>query len=201
MAEEAKVEAIGVIKFPVSEAFRYSLESIRKRFTRSLITALSVLLGIAFMVYLLTIGTILRGQGSAPAAYQYFMVVVALLVCGVGIVNSMLMSITERYREIGTIKCLGATDESVLEIFLIEALILGLLGGIIGAFVGWTSAVIMYGFQLGWTYIFTAGALFEYLYYIGIAILTSTGLSVVAAAYPAYYAAKLNPVEALRYRV
>jgi len=203
MAEEVKTEEIGKIKFPLSEAFRYSLENIRKRLARALITALSVLLGIAFMVYLLTTGTILRSQGSAPAAYQYWMVIIALLVCGVGIINSMLMSVTERYKEIGTIKCLGATNESVLEIFLIEAVILGLLGGVIGAFVGWVATIIIYGFtpQIGWTQIFSGGALLEYLYNIGIAILTATGLSVLAAAYPSYYAAKLNPAEALRYEV
>jgi len=199
--ETAKEEEIGTIKFPISEAFRFSLESIRKRFTRALITALSVLLGIAFMVTLLTMGSILRGTGGAPAAYQYWMVVIALLVCGVGIVNSMLMSVTERYKEIGTMKCLGATNGSVLEIFLMEAMMLGLLGGVIGAFIGWTGAVIIYGFQLGWGFVFFAGAALEYLQYIGLAILVAAGLSIIAATYPAFYAARLNPAEALRYEV
>jgi len=200
-SESVKVEAIGSISFPVGEAFRFSLESIRKRFTRALITSLSVLLGIAFMVTLLTMGSILKGRGEAPAAYQYWMVVIALLVCGVGIVNSMLMSVTERYKEIGTMKCLGATSGSVLEIFLIEALMLGLIGGVIGAFVGWTAAIVIYGFQLGWEFVFFQGALVEYLYYIGLAILIASGLSIIAAAYPAFYAARLNPAEALRYEV
>ena len=194
-------EAIGSITFPMSEAFRFSLESIRKRFTRALITSLSVLLGIAFMVTLLTMGTILKGTGGAPAAYQYWMVVIALLVCGVGIVNSMLMSVPERYKEIGTMKCLGATSSSVLEIFLIEAVLLGLIGGVIGAFVGWIAAIVIYGFQLGWGFVFLPGAVIEYFSYIGLAILIAGGLSIIAAAYPALYAARLNPAEALRYEV
>ncbi len=196
-------EKIGTIKFPMSEAFRYSLESISKRFTRALITALSVLLGIAFMVTLLTMATILsRAPGAKPpAAYQYWMVVIALLVCGVGIINSMLMSVTERYKEIGTIKCLGATDGSVLEIFLIEALLLGLLGGVIGAFGGWIAAIAIYGSQLEFALLFTGDAIVEYFSHIGLAILIAAGLSVMAAAYPAFYAAKLNPAEALRYEV
>ena len=203
VAVPAGAEAIGSIKFPVSEAFRYSLESISKRFTRALITALSVLLGIAFMVTLLTMATILsRAPGAKPpAAYQYWMVVIALLVCGVGIINSMLMSVTERYKEIGTIKCLGATDASVLEIFLIEALLLGLLGGVIGAFAGWIAAIAIYGSQLEFAILFTGDAIAEYLSHIGLAILIAAGLSVIAAAYPAFYAAKLNPAEALRYEV
>jgi len=190
---------IGTIKFPISEAFRFSLESIRKRFTRALITMLSVLLGIAFMVTLLTMGTVLREFG--PGEYAKWMVVIALLVCGVGIINSMLMSVTERYKEIGTIKCLGATDTSVLKIFLIEALLLGLLGGIIGAFAGWGAAIGTYGFQLGWDVVFREGALIEYFSHIGLAIGIAAFLSVIAAAYPAFYAAKLKPAEALRYEV
>lgn len=202
-AAPASTEAVGSITFPITEAFRFSLESISKRLTRALITALSVLLGIAFMVTLLTMSTILSYApgGKPPEAYQYWMVVIALLVCGVGIINSMLMSVTERYKEIGTIKCLGATDGSVLEIFLIEAMILGLLGGVIGAFAGWIAAITIYGIQLGWAYVFASGAIIQYLTHIGLAILIAAGLSVIAAAYPAFYAAKLNPAEALRYEV
>ncbi|MDH5794856.1 MAG: hypothetical protein OEZ24_01980, partial [Candidatus Bathyarchaeota archaeon] len=81
--EGKAIEKIGTIKFPVGEAFRFSLESIRKRFTRALITALSVLLGIAFMVTILTMGTILTNVGEQPPeSYQLWMVIIALLVCG-----------------------------------------------------------------------------------------------------------------------
>lgn len=197
---------VGSIKFPVSEAFRFSLESIRKRFTRALITALSVLLGIAFMVTILTMGTILANVGEQPPeSYQLWMVIIALLVCGVGIVNSMLMSVTERYKEIGTMKCLGATDTNVLEIFLIEALLLGLLGGVIGAFAGWAAAMGIFGFQFGVGGILPGEnlmpTLVSYMTYIGEAIGIAALLSVAAAAYPAFYAARLNPAEALRYEV
>lgn len=195
---EPGVGEVGSIKFPISEAFKYCLESVRKRFTRTLITSLSVLLSIAFLVSLLTMGEILAHIGGAGAqTYQIWVAIIALLVCGVGIVNSMLMSVTERYKEIGTIKCLGATDTAVLEIFLIEALLLGLIGGIVGAIVGWTAAIIIYGPSMA----FFEGAMLKYANIIGMSIGIAAVISIAAAAYPAFYAARLKPAEALRYEV
>jgi len=201
MATEEKREII----FPMGEAFRFSIESIRKRFTRAIITALSIVLGIAFLVTLLTMAAILGVAGGAAGgegikAYQYWMVIIALLVCGVGIVNSMLMSVTERYKEIGTMKCLGATSGVILEIFLIESALLGLLGGLIGSVIGLLAAIITYGFQLGWTVIATVSVV-TYVYNFGLAIAAALVLSIVAAMYPALYAARLDPVAALRYEI
>jgi putative ABC transport system permease protein len=193
---------IGSIKFPIGEAFRFCLESIRKRFTRALITAFSVLLGIAFMVTILTMGTILPSiHQTPPPQYQTWMVIIALLVCGVGIVNSMLMSVTERYKEIGTMKCLGATDTNVLQLFLIEALLLGVLGGVIGSCAGWVATIVIFGIQSSFPAILASANFVPYITYIGEGIATAALLSVAAAAYPAVYAARLNPAEALRYEI
>jgi hypothetical protein len=191
------------IKFPFSEAVKYSVESIRKRFTRAIITVISVVLGIAFLVALLTMAdiTIVLNPGSsgeALPAYQLWMAVIALLVCGVGIVNSMLMSITERYKEIGTIKCLGAMDRHVLELFLIESSVLGLLGGVIGSMVGWGAAMGIFYINAGSAVL---GAAATSIRWIGWAIIISVVLSFGASVIPAYIAAKLNPAEALRYEI
>jgi ABC-type antimicrobial peptide transport system permease subunit len=202
MVKEAGSEVIGEvgsIKFPITEAFKYCMESIKKRFTRTLITSLSVLLSIAFLVSLLTMGEILRQLGAGAEQYQIWVAIIALLVCAVGIVNSMLMSVTERYKEIGTIKCLGATDGAVLEIFLIEALLLGIIGGIVGAIAGWVVTLAIYSAQ--GLNVFFEGALLSYARIIGMAIGISAFISITAAAYPAYYAAKLKPAEALRYEI
>lgn len=192
------------ITFPFSEAVKYSVESIRRRFTRAIITVISVVLGIAFLVALLTMAdiTIVLNPGSsggeALPAYQLWMAVIALLVCGVGIVNSMLMSITERYKEIGTIKCLGAMDRHVLELFLIESSVLGLLGGVIGSVVGWGAAMGIFYFNAGSAVL---GAVATSIRWIGWAIIISVVLSFGASVTPAYIAAKLNPAEALRYEI
>lgn len=197
MSSKEKREII----FPINEAFRFSLESIRKRFTRALITALSIVLGISFMVVLLTMAAILRVVGGGGVeAYQYWMAIIAILVCGVGIINSMLMSVTERYKEIGTMKCLGATDGNILEIFLIESALLGLLGGVIGSAIGWLAGVLINGFQLGWSVV-SQVSMSTYLYNFGLAILVAFGVSIAAAAYPAYVGAKLSPADALRYEI
>lgn len=194
------------IIFPLSEAVRFSIESIRRRFTRALITVISVVLGIAFLVALLTMSDITialnpsSSGGEALPAYQLWMAVIALLVCGVGIVNSMLMSITERYKEIGTIKCLGAMDRHILELFLIESVVLGLIGGLIGAVVGWGAALGIFYVNAGESaQVIGAGLIAAR--WMGWAVIISVALSFLASVTPAYIAAKLNPAEALRYEV
>lgn len=73
---------------------------------------------------------------------------ISLLVCAVGITNAMLMSVTERYREIATLKCLGALDGSILSIFLLEACLLGAVGAAAGAVLGGLIGVL----RSWWTY-------------------------------------------------
>jgi len=194
------------IIFPISEAVRFSIESIRRRFTRALITVISVVLGIAFLVALLTMSDITIALnptsegGEALPAYQLWMAVIALLVCGVGIVNSMLMSITERYKEIGTIKCLGAMDRHILELFLIESAVLGFFGGLLGSAVGWGAALGIFYVNAGRP-AEVLGAGLMAARWMGWAVIISVGLSFLASVTPAYIAAKLNPAEALRYEV
>jgi ABC-type antimicrobial peptide transport system permease subunit len=205
------------VKFPLSEAFSFSLESIKRRFGRALVTMLSIVLGISFLTFLLTTGrivSVLYGEGSGVAVqfYQLWMAIIALLICSVGIVNSMLMSVTERYKEIGTMKCLGAMNTHVLEIFLIEALLLGLIGGGIGAVAGWTIATVWQAFTQASSaniFMISAGLWAEFnpsnpLLLLAnplIAIALSIVISLLAALAPAYIAAKLSPTEALRYEV
>jgi putative ABC transport system permease protein len=127
---------------------------------------------------------------------------IALAVSSLGIVNTMVMSILERTREIGIMKAIGASDGDIRRIFLIEASIIGLLGGVFGIVLGWTVGhVINFGANL---YIRsqggTAGTLFSLpLWLVSGAIGFSIVVSLIAGSYPASRAARLDPIRALRH--
>src|SRR5947209_6025454 len=138
------------ISLPLSKAIEISLKSIKVRLSRSMITASGILLGIAFFssVYAARLFPIKGTSAEAMAAAnrQDYLAVMALIVCFVGIMNAMLMSVTERFKEIGTMKCLGALDSFVVTLFIIEAAFLGVISSLAGWFGGWliTSTVHLF---------------------------------------------------------
>jgi hypothetical protein len=83
------------------------------------------------------------------ATRQTWLVVMSLLMSTVGISNSMLMAVTERYKEIGTMKCLGALDSFVVKLFFLEAGMLGVVASAIGFLIGWGLVFIINLFRLG----------------------------------------------------
>ena len=116
---------------------------------------------------------------------------IALLVGGIGVMNIMLVSITERTREIGTRKALGATNSSIRIQFITESMIMCLIGGIIGVILG-----IVLG-ALGASLLgYAASPSLESIF---VSLLFSLGIGVFFGYYPANKAAKMNPIEALRY--
>ena len=116
---------------------------------------------------------------------------VSLLVGGIGIMNIMLVSVTERTREIGVRKALGATQANILTQFLIEAVVLCLLGGVIGILFGAGTAVVLHK-AFGWT---TSVGLSSVLVAFIFAGVVGVGFGV----WPARRAAALDPIESLRY--
>jgi putative ABC transport system permease protein len=116
---------------------------------------------------------------------------VSLLVGGIGIMNIMLVSVTERTREIGIRKALGATKINVLLQFLIEALVLCLIGGALGVLAGAGGASAMSKF-LGWNTFISPSA-------VGVAFAFSAVVGIFFGLWPARRAAMLNTIEALRY--
>ena len=116
---------------------------------------------------------------------------ISLLVGGIGIMNIMLVSVTERTREIGLRKALGATKGSILEQFLIEAVIVSLIGGSFGILLGWSIAGSLSYFA-GWMMIVSPTSVI-------MAVFFSAGTGVAFGLWPAQKASRLHPIEALRY--
>lgn len=127
---------------------------------------------------------------------------ISLFVAAIGISNTLIMSITERTREIGIMKAIGGDNRTIMSIFFCEAGLLGLLGGVIGGAGAWLLDAIANATVNH--YIASAGAprvefFFIPWYLWSGAILFAVGVSLLAAAYPAYRAARVDPIKALRH--
>ena len=209
------------VKLPFMKSLEIALKSIKVRFFRSLITTLSLVLAVSFLSFIGVSNDVANGMldtqqpelrrtlmrsgydlepgdtsvGSSPK--QRWLVILSLLVCVVGIVNAQLMAVTERFREIGTMKCLGALDRFILRLFILEAGIQGLAGAGAGAIVG-----AIFSLFSGWLRFGTVAisAISWNNVLISIAIATGVGclLSLLGVLYPALVAARMLPVEAMR---
>jgi putative ABC transport system permease protein len=116
---------------------------------------------------------------------------ISLVVGGIGIMNIMLVSVRERTREIGIRKAIGARGRDILAQFLVEALTLSLLGGLIGIAVGLAASAVI-GQIAGWGFAFNPAT-------VAVAVLFSLLVGVVFGVWPARQAARLDPISALRY--
>ena len=115
----------------------------------------------------------------------------------VGIANAMLMSVTDRFREIATMKCLGATDGYIMTNFILESCLQGTGGGIIGTLLGFLLGTLRSLWSYGWiaTEHLPVGLI---TVTAGISLVVGVILSALAAVYPAWIAARLAPMEAMR---
>jgi putative ABC transport system permease protein len=130
-------------------------------------------------------------QGQVMTILLTVVASIALLVGGIGIMNIMLVSVTERTREIGVRMAVGATEEDVMRQFLIEAMVLGVIGGGIGILFGVGSSFAVSG-TLGWPILISPLA-------IAGSVVFAWMIGTFFGFYPARKAARLNPIEALRY--
>lgn len=116
---------------------------------------------------------------------------ISLVVGGVGIMNIMLVSVTERTREIGLRMAVGARSRDILKQFLVESVMLCLVGGIVGILLGHGAAALVHS-QLGWPVESSTVV-------VALACIVSAMVGIVFGFYPAWKASKLDPIEALRY--
>ncbi len=210
-----------LVALPFSKSVEIAYKSIRVRFFRSLVTTTSLVLAVAFLCYVQVTTDIANGllHGGIPGsidalvkagydvdpgsvsigktAKQQWLVVLSLLVCVVGIVNAQLMAVTERFREIGTMKCLGALDRFILRLFMLEAIMQGLAGSLVGAFIGLLAALLSQTLMIG-TIIFSSLPMGIILLTAAKAVATGCLLSLIGVTYPAITAARMEPVEAMR---
>lgn len=210
-----------LVALPMRKSVEMAYQSIRVRFFRSLITTMSLVLAVAFLCYILVgidlaqaafaSGEPAMQQRLAAAGYdltpgaagigasakQRWIIILSLLVCVVGIINAQLMSVTERFREIGTLKCLGALDRYIVRLFVLEAAMQGIAGSISGMAAGilaaTASGVLRFGLQIFHNY-----PVGDIMVSAGWSIATGTLLSLLGVLYPALLAARMQPVEAMR---
>ena len=137
---------------------------------------------------------ILQTRQAATAVFTTLLASIAgvsLLVGGIGIMNIMLVSVTERTREIGVRKALGATRANILLQFLIEALTLGAIGGVVGIAIG-VGAAFAIANAAGWTIYVSPQAVLT-------AVAFSVGVGLIFGMWPARRAAMMDPIDALRH--
>jgi ABC-type lipoprotein release transport system permease subunit len=199
-------------------AFSVSWASLKRRLFRSMVTTSGVVLAIAFLTYMQVMNSITQALVNANETVlnvmlqqagvdiysadttdrmMVLLITLSLLACLVGIMNSMLMSVTERIKEIGTLKCLGALDSFIVKTYLIESSLQGVVGTVFGLVIG---AAVAVGVATANYRIYVL----HYFPYLGlvkalvISLFIGTLLSVGASILPAYMAARKEPVDAMR---
>ena len=217
--ESDKVDRLVVL--PFAKSIEIAFKSIKVRFFRSMITTMTLVLAVSFLSFIRVSNDVANGLLAAdnptyrqtlirsgydlqPEATriesspkQRWIVILSLLVCVVGIVNAQLMAVTERFREIGTMKCLGALDRFILRLFLLEAGMQGLAGAGVGSLLGGVFALLnglaRFGMDATRNLSFT-DAWTSVLF----AVVVGCVLSLLGVLYPAILAARMQPVEAMR---
>ncbi|MCC5788359.1 MAG: FtsX-like permease family protein [Opitutales bacterium] len=182
------------LKMKPGLVWQMAVNSLKVRISRTTLTLLTIATSSAFLIYLLTLP---RSDDLADQQTWYLMLGLSVLVSAAGVLNTMLMSVSQRYREIGTMKCLGALDKFVLFTVMVESAILGFVGAVIGVLVGLTISILLglleYGFSL-----------FQYLQFdwILLKILAAFALGIFLTTFgssiPAVIASRMPPMDAMR---
>lgn len=212
-----EMEQISIL--PTRKVLRIALRGLRVRLVKTFLVTCCIALAVAFLMYILcTSGMTANISTLASDALQQrlakqglleqfaseeqqsqtaWMLGIALLISFVGIVNAMLISVTERFREIGTMKCLGGLDSFIVKLYLIESLLQGVVGTCLGILLGillaYAEGVARFGAE-AWSLL----PLSTVALYVVITFASGIALTSAGALYPAWRAAKMEPVDAMR---
>jgi len=208
------------VQLPFSKAVEIAFKSIKIRFWRSIITAAGIFLGIAFFTSVRMSGEFTTIQRHVIEQKKAAIAAGTLRPTAEDIrqVNSLeanaaeersaamrlrwlsIMSVTERYKEIGTMKCLGALDSLVVKLFFIEACFLGFVASALGFVLGWAVISVIRVFTDG-TEVFGGPYWVATLNLLGVSVAIGTVLTFVATILPAMRAAEMPPAAALRVEI
>lgn len=207
---------------PYSKVVTIALRGLRIRLVKTFLVTACIALALAFLTYIVTSnglvdnlgergsdalkqrlareGLLEQMQGEEQRVQTSWMLGIALLISFVGIVNAMLISVTERFREIGTMKCLGGLDSFIVKLYLIESLFQGMVGTALGMILG-----VGLAYLEGWSQFdaeaFTLLPALSLIKLLAITFVSGLVLTVAGALYPAWRAAKMEPVDAMRSEV
>lgn len=211
-----------IIVLPYRKVLQIAWQGMRIRLLKTFLVTSCIALALAFLTYILCSNGMLAQIGERASeqlqqrlaregalesllsdeqrSQTVWMLGIALMISFAGIVNAMLISVTERFREIGTMKCLGGLDSFIVKLYLAESLFQGTVGTLIGIVVGVTLAYIggvnrfgLEAFQL------LPGMLL--VRYLILSFIAGVALTVLGALYPSWSAAKMEPVDAMRSEV
>lgn len=216
----AEMNQIAIL--PYGKVIQIALRGLRIRLVKTSLVTLCIALALAFLTYILCSngmtanvaerasdalqqrlarqGLLEQLSGAEQRSQTSWMLGIALLISFVGIVNAMLISVTERFREIGTMKCLGGLDSFIVKLYLIESLFQGMVGTVLGMMLGVTLAYLEGLGRFGkeaWTLL----PPLELARLMAITFAAGVALTVAGALYPAWRAAKMEPVDAMRSEV
>lgn len=143
----------------------------------------------------------MRAQAEQARFRTIWVAMISLLVTIISISNALLMSVTERIREIGTMKCLGALSAFIRRMFLIESAFIGFAGSVAGMIVGTVIPLLIYGWIFGFALMLGEISYLRFALACVGCVVVGTMLSMIAAIYPANFAARMVPASALRSNV
>lgn len=210
---------------PWGVTIRMSWMNISHRPGRFLLIFVGIAVVVAFLISAFSSNTILSGLATVDDVHvravlqklgvfghdkaaqrqqadrETWLMALSCILCVVVIANTMLMSVTERVSEIGTLKCLGALDRFIVRMFLVESVFLGLVSSLLGVLIGYLLTILQLSLSLGFATLQQGPWVSPLLSGLPLGVGAGTMITVLAAAYPAYVAARMRPVDAMRAEV